>query len=515
MHEQGRPRRFAIATPHTAATQAGQAAFDAGGNAVDAALAAACALAVVYPHMCALGGDVMALVHDGQAHAINGSGRAPGATPPHPTGERVPVQGVGAITVPGAVSAWQVMAERWGTRPLAAATAAAAELASKGVTVASSLASALATDQALVAADAGMSQVFSPAGRILEEGDLLVQPRLSQTLERLGAVGADDFYRGELGRTLVRGLSDLGCPLTLDDFDAHRTDIAPALRYPTGDHEVLTMGANSQGFSLVQILAGIERLGLDDPLGRQAPILAALFRESAADRDTYLADPEAMDRPIEALISDEHVAELAARALAGPDPAASATPPARGDTVAVVAVDASGLAVSLIQSVFYSFGAGVLEPSTGVICHNRGACFSADPRSPNAPGPGKRPLHTLMPLIVTADDRPAWVAGTMGGKAQPQIHTQLFLRHLMGADTETAIASPRFVTGALETGGSDVQVEEDFVSALEAFAEAGVEAARLPPRSEATGHAQAIAWLADGTFDAASDPRADGRAAGS
>ena len=168
--------------------------------------------------------------------------------------------------------------------------------------------------------------------------------------------------------------------------------------------------------------------------------------------------------------------------------------------------------MSLIQSVWDTFGAGVLEPSTGIICHNRGACFSPDPASPNAFGPSKRPLHTLMPLMAAAGDRPSWVAGTMGGHAQAQIHAQLLLRHVSGSDAYTAVASPRFVTGSLDIGGTEVYVEEDFQAALTAFARSGERTVALPIHSEAVGHAQAIAVAADGTLDAASDPRSDGRA---
>jgi gamma-glutamyltranspeptidase len=500
-------KRFAIATPHTAATEAGAAAFCSGGNAVDAALAAACALTVVYPHMCALGGDVMALVHDGRAHAINGSGRAARAHPAPPQ----PVRGVGAITVPGAVSAWQVMAERWGRRPLAAALEAAARLAREGVPVARSLAAALTAEPALVRGDAGLSQVFAPGGRLLAESDLLVQERLGSTLERLASVGAEDFYAGETARALVAGLSELGCPITLDDLARHRTDVEPALEGTVCGRTIMTMGANSQGFSLIQIMAALERLELDDPLGDGAPTLAALFRQSAADRDAHLADPAAMDVPTSSLISDEHVDQLISRAQGDAGGPVPARPAARGDTVGVVAVD-ERLAVSLIQSVFHSFGAGVLEPRTGIICHNRGACFSNDPRSPNVAGPGKRPLHTLMPLVATTDRQPSWVAGTMGGHGQAQIHAQLLLRHLAGCDAQAAVGLPRFVTGWPEAGGSDVHVEEDFASALAAFDRAGERVVRLPSRSEAVGHAQAIAVSVTGVLDAASDPRADGQA---
>jgi gamma-glutamyltranspeptidase len=501
-------RSFAIATPHRLATQSGEAAFAAGGNAVDAALAAACALTVVYPHMCAVGGDVMALVHDGVAHAVNGSGRAPYTAP---AGKYPVPRSVDAITVPGAVSAWQTMAERWGIRPLAAALKEAAELARGGIPIARSLARALEDDQQVVTADAGLSSVFAPKGRLLGESDTLVQEPLAGTLERLASAGAEDFYLGGTGRTLVAGLAELGCALTMEDLALHRTDIEPALHRSVLGRDLLTMGANSQGFCLIQIMAGVERMRLDDPLGEQAPVLAALFRESMADRDALLADPAAMTVAVDALVADDRIGELVDRARAGAAVRSEARPAARGDTVGIVAVD-DRLAVSLIQSVWDTFGAGVLEPSTGIICHNRGACFSPDPASPNAFGPSKRPLHTLMPLMAAAGDRPSWVAGTMGGHAQAQIHAQLLLRHVSGSDAYTAVASPRFVTGSLDTGGTEVYVEEDFQAALTAFARSGERTVALPARSEAVGHAQAIAVAADGTLDAASDPRSDGRA---
>ena len=499
---------YAVASPHADATEAGRAAFAAGGNAVDAALAAACALTVVYPHMCAVGGDIMALVHDGEAHAINASGRAPAGAL---AGGEVPERGVRTITVPGAVSAWHVMAERWGARPAAAAIEAAAELADRGVPVARSLAGALADEAELVAGDPGMRRVFSSEGRMLRMGDTLVQPALAATLRRIAANGADELYRGETGQRLVAGLAALGCPLTTADLAAHRADVEPSLHLAVGGLELHTMGANSQGFCLLQILAMVAHLGLDDPLGAGAPLLAATFRESARDRDTYLADPAAMTSPVGTLLTPEHIAGLAARA-ASSAPRPEMTTPAHGDTIAVVAADATGLSVSLIQSIFSGFGSGVLEPETGILLHNRGACFSSDPASPNALGPGKRPLHTLMPLIGTTDGRPTWVAGTMGGRAQAQIHAQMLLRRGAGADVATAVSAPRMIVGDLEAGGRDVAIEEDFAAARDAFARAGVESAVMPRLSEAAGHAHAIVPCGNGSFEAASDPRSDGAA---
>jgi gamma-glutamyltranspeptidase len=499
---------YAVASPHADATEAGRAAFAAGGNAVDAALAAACALTVVYPHMCAVGGDIMALVHDGEAHTINASGRAPAAAP---TGGEVPERGVGAITVPGAVSGWHVLAERWGSRPASAAIEVAAELAETGVPVARSLAGALEYEPDLVAADAGMRGVFMRDGHVLRMGDMLVQPALAATLRRLAENGADELYRGETGARLVAGLAALGCRITEADMAAHRTDVEPALRQTIGDLDLHTMGANSQGFCLLQILAAVAHLGLADPLGAEAPTLASIFRESARDRDAHLADPAAMPRPVETLLTPEHIADLAQRATtlaARPE----MTTPAHGDTIAVVAADANGLSVSLIQSIFSGFGSGVLEPETGILLHNRGACFSSDPASPNALGPGKRPLHTLMPLVGTQEGRPTWVAGTMGGRAQAQIHAQMLLRRAAGADVATAVSAPRMIVGDLEIGGRGVAVEADFAPARDAFGRAGIEPDVMPRLSESAGHAHAIVPDGDGRFAAASDPRSDGTA---
>jgi gamma-glutamyltranspeptidase len=288
--------------------------------------------------------------------------------------------------------------------------------------------------------------------------------------------------------------------------------VEEALRYSDGGREIITMGPNSQGYSLAQMLAAVDILGLADPLAADAPALAAVFDACAEDRDRNLADPRAMQVPVEMLLADAHIAALARAAATRPDGRAAARS-AHGDTVAVVACDASGLAVSLIQSVFYAFGSGVLEPRTGVLLHNRGACFSADRASPNAFGPSKRPLHTLMPLIVSENGRPTWIAGTMGGHAQPQIHAQMLLRQRGGATGAAVVGAPRMIVGDLETGaaGSGIRVEDDF-EGRDALTRAGLDPVVVEWPSETVGHAQVIAVSPDGAFDAASDPRSDGTA---
>jgi gamma-glutamyltranspeptidase len=461
--------------------------------------------------MCALGGDVMALVHAGEPRAVNGSGRAAMATRPR---AGVAVRGPGSITVPGAVAAWEEMASRWGTLPLAAALRPAAAMAADGVAVAPSLARAIAGDAGAIAADAGLGAVFAPGGRGLREGERLVQPALAETLGRIAAGGAEELYRGRTGAELIAGLARLGCPLEAADLAAHRTDVEAPLTGRFGGREIVTMGPNSQGFCLLQVLAAVERLSLDDPLGAGAPVLARLFALAAADRDRHLADAGRMRVGVEELVGAAHVAAMAERAVHRAAPAGPPPPRPSGDTVAVVAADGSGLGVSLIQSVFHAFGAGILEPATGIVCHNRGACFAADPAGPNAPAPGVRPLHTLMPVAVLRGGRLAAVTGTMGGRAQPQIHAQVLLRLLAGDGAQAAVSAPRFVVGELEAeGGAGVLVEPGAGGPSGALAAAGLVPVALPAPDEATGHAHAIAAGPGGLLDAGSDPRADGAAA--
>ncbi|MEU7899573.1 gamma-glutamyltransferase [Nonomuraea sp. NPDC049152] len=335
----------AIATPHALATAAASEAVADGGNALDAALAAAATLAVVYPHNTSVGGDLVALVRtpDGRVSCVNASGPA------------------------------QADADR-------------------------------AADE-LIAADPGMREIFRPGGRPLTTGDTLRQDALATTLAELAAHGPATLYGGPLGARLsgVLGLDDLA------RFEVERT--APLSRAFRG-HEVHTSPPNTHGFLLLQAL------------GARGP-LAAVFHRGIADRAAYLADPRFVPVDVDALL-DPARQDL-------PEPAPAVSGRASGDTVAVVTADSDGLAVSLIQSLFHGFGSGVLDPSTGVLLHNRGSFFSLDPASPNVIAPGKRPAHTLMPVMVTKGGLLTWVAGTMGGKAQPQILTQVLLRLFEGA----------------------------------------------------------------------------------
>jgi gamma-glutamyltranspeptidase/glutathione hydrolase len=514
---------YAVATPQSDATAAAVAAFEAGGNAIDAALAAAAVLTVTYPHNCALGGDLFALVRlpGGETLSVNASGpaaRAADADRQRRRGPLMPVAGPATVTVPGLVAGWERLHELGARLPWTRALAPAIGLAEDGAAVAPGLAAAIA-DSPGVAADPGMAAVLAPGGAPLRAGDLLRQPALAATLRRLAAHGAAEFYEGETAARLVAGLAARGGELTAADLREFTPETGPPLRGRFGDLDVLTSPPNSSGVLVLQALAALEASGAPDPLGADAGALAEILRLGGVDRDARLADPRASPFDERAWLGAERVEALAASARAaaagrrGPM-AATGDPRPLGDTVAVVTADGEGRAVSLIQSVFHSFGAQILEPATGVLLHNRGAFFSLEPGHPNRLAPGRRPAHTLMPIVVERGGALAGVLGTMGGKVHAQIHVQVLLRLLAGRTPQEAVDAPRWVVGGMDLGepGDVIRVEDGCAGP----ARAALERARLRPEpvprgSDWLGHAQAI-WLGDG-LRAGSDLRADGAAA--
>lgn len=516
-------REWAIATPHALATEAGRDAFGNGGNALDAALAAAAVLTVVYPHMCAIGGDLIALhrAPDGEVAAVVGVGAAPGATDParlRATHGSMPAYGPDTITVPGMLAGWQSLADRGARHGLGPAIGAAIEHARAGVPLAGSVGAALAADAPRLARDPGLREVFFPSQTPLRAGQALRQPALAETLSEIAERGVEAFYRGEVGEAAVAGLAALGTPLSMADLGAHATVIREPLRATFDGLEIVTAPPVSQGFVLLLQLAALTELGLPGAGEIDAGSLAEVFRLAAADRDRWLCDPEYQPLPLERLLSRAHaaqIAEAARRAGAGgrgPEAALRRHAPATGDTIALVAVDAEGHAVSLIQSLFASFGSGILEPATGILCQNRGACFTLDEGSANVLAPGKRPAHTLTPTLALDDGRLAAVLGTMGGRAQSQILTHLLLSLLAGADPAAALDAPRWAV-LDDAFPPAVRLEERVgAAAREQLGRAGFDRRPAGAWDERLGHAHAITVGPEG-FIAVSDRRSDGAAA--
>ncbi|MCW3047721.1 MAG: Gamma-glutamyltransferase [Solirubrobacterales bacterium] len=510
----------AIATPHVDASRTGAEVLASGGNAIDAALAAAAVLTVAYPHNCALGGDLFALVRrpDGGVLSVNASGPAGAGVDARAlraaVGATMPVTGPHTVTVPGMVAGWGALHGLGASRPWHRHLERATELAAEGVAVADGLADAISESPG-VRADPGMAAVFTRAGTPLRADELVRQPALACTLGRLAADGPRAFYDGELADTLAAGLARAGCAVTAADLRAYDPVVEPPLRRSFAGVEVLTSAPNSSGVLLLQALAALEALAPADPLGADAGQLASILRSGSAQRDRMLADPAFVAFDREQWLGERRIEELVTEArhgLTDPEVPLSGTRP-DGDTVAVVTVDADGGAVSLIQSLYHSFGAQILEPVTGVLFHNRGASFSLDPGHPNALGPRRRPAHTLMPVMARREERLLGVLGTMGGRVQAQIHVQVLLRLLEGATPQDAVDAPRWVVGALEAGEQDgtVRIEEGVESdAQRALRVPGLTPLSVPRGSDDVGHAQAI-WT-EREPAAGSDARADGMA---
>jgi gamma-glutamyltranspeptidase len=427
------------------------------------------------------------------------------------------VTGPDTVTVPGLVAGWGELHALGGQLPWADALAVATAAARDGIEVARDLGGAIAETADGIAADPGMAEVFAPGGTPLRTGDVLRQPALADTLERLAREGAGAFYSGELAERLIAGFAARGGTLTTGDLAAFAPETGAPLAGAYGDLEVLTSPPNSSGILLLQALAALEAAGLGDPLGEDAAVLAEILRAGGEDRARWLGDPRHVDVDPADWLGAERIAALVERARGAAAGTASRVlePRPSGDTVAVVAAGADGSAVSLIQSLFHGFGAQILEPSTGIVLHNRGSFFSLQPGHPNEIAPGRRPSHTLMPVMVRRAGRIAGVLGTMGGRVHAQIHVQVLLRLLAGRTPQEAVDAPRFVVGAMERGEPDdtIRAEADLdATARAALAGANGRVREEPSGSDWMGHAQAI-WLEDG-IRAGSDRRADGLRAG-
>jgi oxamate amidohydrolase len=496
---------YAIATPHTFATEAGEAMFRAGGSAVDAALAASAALTVISPHRSSIGGDLMALIAhpDGDATAVNGTGSAAHRVSPDTLrahARAMPVRGPETITVPGAVNAWDALAGMAGRLPLGHVLGPAISLAWEGVPVSRSLARTAASMARELACDPGMAAVLLPGGRPLAEGSVLRQPALAQSLQTIADDGARALYAGDLGRMLLAGLRRLGSPLREDDLAMHATELTDPVQARFRGTEVLTAPPNSQGFVLLQVLLALGSLGA---LARGTPDLAALFRVAGRDRDRHLADPRRREVPTNHLLSREHVASLVERARTPAGVTPGRLELGGRDSVAVVAADDSGNAVSIIQSSGDPLGAGILEPATGIVCHNSGASFSLDPASPNVLEGGKRPAHNLMPVLLRRDGQLVEVQGAVGRYEHPQVHAELILR------SAAAGAGPR----ALDRGPvADRDARAPAAGSL--LRRRDTDGERPPPMvRRVVDGAEVIRRRPDGTLQATTTPLGAGAAA--
>jgi gamma-glutamyltranspeptidase/glutathione hydrolase len=545
----------AVTAPHELASAAGLRALAAGGTAIDASIAMAAVLSVVYPHMCGIGGDGFWLVadptdvaHDGRVRVrgLNASGRAAASARLAEYRGRasyIPWRGpLAALTVPGAVDGWWLAyrhsVDAWGsTLRWADLLAPAIGYAAGGYPCTASqtrwTAAGLAPDDVARGALGRFpewARVFLAAdGRAPETGRVLRNPDLAGTLALVAAGGREAFYRGAVATALAAGLAEAGSPLTADDFAAHTSEWVEPLRLAWRGHEVHALPPNSQGLAALQILGLAEAAGVGETADGSADrvhLLTEATRLAFADRDRFVADPAVAPAPLDRLLDAEYLAargrliqasKVLVQVKPGIGPAGRApVGVADGDTAWFGAVDQAGRMASVIQSLYFDFGSAVVPQGTGVVMQNRGAGFRLDPDHPNALAPGKRPFHTLCPLLLTRDGAPAGVLGTMGGEGQPQTCAMLLLRMIKdGLDPQAAVDAPRWLYGRTWGAATLALTLEGGLDGLAPeLRRRGHPVQGAPAGADLMGHAGVILVDSQGVRVAAADPRGDGAALG-
>ncbi len=515
-----------VATPHALASVASLDVLRDGGNAVDAALAAVAALGSVLPHMTGIGGDAFWLIHDaasGTLSGINGSGTAGRrATPDAYAGQaEIPPRGPrAAITVPGAVDSWRLAHGRFGRLPLARVLEPAIHYARTGTPVSASLSAWIAESAAALAADPGSSALFLTYGAAPAEGARLAQPALADTLSAIAALGPRSFY-DVVGQQVGDYLGTRGGLLDAADFAAYQARwVAPiSVRYR--DCTAFQLPPPSQGLAgllILNFLNGLDVAGFGDGSPEYFHVLIQAIKWAFRQRDTWLTDPDFLAIPLDALLDARTADHDRAQALADVTGLRAARPTGN-DTVFVATADAQGNAVGVVQSLYFDFGAAVLEPELGVLLQNRGSFFSLDPAHPNVLAPGKQSASTLMAGMLFRDGRPFLVHGTQGGEVQAQTNASVVTRVVdFGLDVQRAIEAPRLLYGrSWGDAANQLLIEtvagEDTAAGLATLGHATTAAAWPHPRM---GTAQAIRLKGAGRafHEGGADPRGEGLALG-
>jgi gamma-glutamyltranspeptidase/glutathione hydrolase len=446
----------AVTAGHPLAAEAGLEVLQEGGNAMDAAITMATVLAVARPHMNGLGGDTFLLYYEaetGKVHALNGSGLSgSGASLEEmlKAGRKeMPEIGPKSVSVPGAVGGWAAALEKFGTYSWQQALDPAVKLAENGLPVSERLSLDIAAEQEKLRRDAEAARVYLPGGAPPEAGSVLQQKNLAATLKRIQENGPEEFYTGETSRKIVEHLTSLGGFLTAKDLAGYQPEWVEPISTDYHSLTVYVEPPNTQGVALLAILQILSNFDVKAQGHNSADYFHTLteaIRVASAERDANVADPRFMKISVEEMIDPERLSQLATMI----DPKGRAPEPKKGkednqpNTVALMVADKDGNVVSLIQSLFHSFGSGIVVPEAGVVLHNRGSLFQLAPRHPNALGPGRRPYHTLCPALVLKDGKPWMAFGTPGGDGQTHTLTQVLHNILFfGMTPQEAIDAPR------------------------------------------------------------------------
>ncbi|TQV82260.1 gamma-glutamyltransferase family protein [Denitrobaculum tricleocarpae] len=518
-----------LVAPHHLAAQAGQRVLAEGGNAIEAMVAAAAAIAVVYPHMNSLGGDNFWLIHEpGEApigiDACGGAAELASIDFYREQGlEAIPGRGpLAALTVAGALSGWEaalaVSKGAWDGRFLLPRLLEdAIAVAREGIAVTASQAANTAAKKPEMGSSPGFAETYCPDGSVPRTGDRFRQARLAASLEVLAKEGLESFYRGDLARSLASDLEAAGSPLRLSDLEGFKARRVHPLSVEVAGHRVFNMPPPTQGLASLMLLGIAQHLDFGEP-GSFDFIhgLLEATKRAFLVRDRHVTDPDYMTVDPASFLTPEVLREAAGdidpvKAMPWPAPANA------GDTVWLGAIDREGRAVSFIQSTYWEFGSGVVLPESGIVWQNRGTSFSLDRAHHNHLLPGRRPFHTIQPALAQLSDGRVMTYGTMGGEGQPQTQAMLFARHvLMGQDLQETVTAPRWLLG--RTWGSEhtnVRMEDRFdpevIAKLKA---AGHDIELVGAFDEIMGHAGALVHHPDGLIEGAADPRSDGQARG-
>lgn len=477
-----------IATPHHVASEVGAQILRDGGNAIDAAIAADAALCVVYPHMTSVAGDLMAIVWaGGEASPIGliGAGRSGEQATIQAVRARghksMPARGVLTVTVPGTVEAWGRLLERFGTLGFGAVLAPAESLARDGYLITAQLSQFLMRAADWLGREPAAYALYPP----MEAGMLLRNPDLASVLHDLGHSGINTFYRGEIAAAIAAAIKRRDGFVTRQDLATHRSQWIDPVAFSYRDLVVYELPAPTQGLAAAAMLVRLEA--------------GASFREardaSYALRDRYITDPDFSKVPVEPFLDPRYA------------PVSRAVAHESGDTVYLCAADEHGNVISMIQSVAFDFGSGIVAEGTGMLLQNRGAYFSLDEDHVNRLEPKKRTMHTLIPAMAARAGRPWAAFGSMGADLQPQLQAQVLMNLVdQSMEPAVAVARPRM---AVLPDGVTLAVEADYPRAGE-MARTDKNVMLMPPRHHSFGHAHALVIDGPKAWRAGADPRSDG-----
>ncbi|WP_279755873.1 gamma-glutamyltransferase family protein [Mitsuaria sp. GD03876] len=519
--------RNVVSTSHPLAAQAGLRILAQGGNAVDAAIAAAACMTLVEPCSNGLGSDAFAIVWDGRSlQGLNASGIAPRAWTPeffdrkYGAGSGMPLRGWDAVTVPGAVGGWVALSERYGKLPFADLMAPAIEIAERGYAVPVVVQGKwrLAAQVKELVSQPGFAEAFLPKGRAPEVGEQFRFAAAARTLRLIAETRGEAFYRGEVAEATAAFARETGGAITAADFADYAPEWVDTISMDYAGHTLHEIPPNGQGIAALIALGILKQfdvaaLPVDSAASKHLQIEA--MKLAFADVYRYVSDPRTMRVQVDELLDPAYLADRAK--LIDPKRAQDfqAGNPVKGGTIYLTAADESGMMVSFIQSNYLGFGSGVVVPGYGLSLQNRGHGFTRDPESANVVAPGKRPFHTIIPAFLMKDGQPRMSYGVMGANMQPQGHLQTLVRMLDHRQhPQAACDAPRWRYNA----GLSINVESSMnPEAVAGLRERGHQIAEINDSYQDFGAGQFIWRLGDPAVEgyvAASDPRRDGIAAG-